>query len=763
MANPGEMTNRTLSLLVTLFCISCGCSADRGWFYYRKAADVVQNYKLVFKEPPKKTPGNVSVDAPLMGNGSFGVAIGGDSGHLLFYLARNDFWRLISSYNESFPCVLGKLEVKIPALKGADYLIEQDLYTGTSLLTFTKDDHCLEIKTYVHANEDLLLMELENRGSYTLVGEMNLLTPGDEIAGFPCTMSREVDGDLQWISRQFDREVDIPTKAACALRMFDVSSPRFYLGAGKTLYVAGGSSSNFKTDDCTDSVVKRVKDIKKHDFIDFLDAHEEWWARYWNKSFVMLGDPVLEKAYYRALYTMGSASRDLHFPPGIFGTWITGERPEWNGDYHLNYNHQAPYYGLFSANRIEQALPYNYPIIAMSDRARRYAKEYFGIDGIYMPVGIGPRGIDTTYSGPGAGRPRQFYLDHGFVDAGALCFHQRSNALHCINNMAMLCYYTYDREYIELVYPFIKGVVAFWEQYLKYEDGRYVAYYDAVHEGPNGDTNNTMTLGFLRNALQTLIDMARELGRDQDKIPLWKNILAELSDYATYEKNGKTYLADSERGYFATNHPVLLQIVFPGGQIHKDSDPALLQMARNCANADASTNLWNHELHTSSNYPSAVRLGFDPNTILSQLRKFVSTKFDENGFLKDSPVGIENCSAVVTTINEMLLRSRPGVIDVFPVWNMKHNAIFQDLRAEGAFLVSSRVVGGGVAYIKLTSERGRDCHVVNPWTREGVKTLSILRNGREIKMDAGDRFTLPTSPGDVIIIKPWDMAQRTLE
>jgi len=89
--------------------------------------------------------------------------------------------------------------------------------------------------------------------------------------------------------------------------------------------------------------------------------------------------------------------------------------------------------------------------------------------------------------------------------------------------------------------------------------------------------------------------------------------------------------------------------------------------------------------------------------------------------------------------------------------------IFQDLRAEGAFLVSSRVVGGGVAYIKLTSERGRDCHVVNPWTREGVKTLSILRNGREIKMDAGDRFTLPTSPGDVIIIKPWDMAQRTLE
>lgn len=757
------MTQKSAALLVMLCWVSCGFSGDRGWFYYRNAANAVGKYKLIFEEPPRKTPGNVSVDAPLMGNGSLGVAMSGPPEHQLFYLARNDFWRLISSYNESFPCMLGKLEMKIPALKGADYRVEQDLHTGTSLMKFSSDQCAVEIKTYVHALEDLLVLELENRGQSRLVGEMNLLTPGDESAEFPCRMTREVDRGVQWISREFDKEVEITTKAACALRLFDTSSSKFYLNPGKTLYVALSSSSRFKTENCAEFVVDRVKTLKKHAFIDLLDAHETWWAQYWNKSFVMLGDPVLEKAYYRSLYTMGSASRDLEFPPGIFGTWITAERPEWNGDYHLNYNHQAPYYGLFSANRIEQALPYNYPIIAMSGRARWYAREVYDIDGIYMPVGIGPKGIDTTYSGPEAGRPRQFYLDHGFVDAGALCFHQRSNALHCINNMAMLCYYTYDKANIELVYPFIKGVVAFWEQYLTYEEGRYVAHYDGVHEGPNGDTNNTLTLGFLRNALHTVIDMSGELGIDQDKVPLWTKILAELSDYATYERDGKTYLADSERGYFATNHPVLLQIVFPGAQIHKDSDPDLLKTACNCAEADAATNLWSHELHTSSNYPSAVRLGFDPNTILTQLRAFVSTKFDENGFLKDSPVGIENCSAVVTTINEMLLRSRPGVIEVFPVWDMNHDAIFQDLRAEGAFLVTSRVVSGGVAYVKLLSEQGKDCHIINPWTREGAKTLSIIRNGRETKMDAGSRFTLKTSRGDVIIINPWDMTDRVFD
>ncbi len=754
---------RTFFLLAALFLCTSLFSADRGWFYYRNASAVVSKYKMIYKSPPVKIPNNASVDAPLMGNGSLGVAIAGDVDELVFYLARNDFWRLRSSYNESFPCMLGKLEVKIPALKGADYHIEQDLYSGTTLIKFANERNSIEIRTYVHAEEDLLIMEIENRGSKQLAGEMNLLTPGYETAGFQSEMIRGVDGDLQWISRQFDKEVDINTKAACALKMFGALKPKFYVAPGKTMYVALSSSGNFKSDDCGKFVLERLDQMKKHDFIDFLDEHEAWWAKYWNKSFVMLGDSVIEKAYYRSLYTMGITSRDPDFPPGIFGTWITRERPEWNGDYHLNYNHQAPFYGLFSSNRIEQALPYNYPMIAMTERAKGYAREYFDIDGIYMPVGIGPVGIDVTYSGPEAGSPRQFYLDHGFVDAGALAFHQRSNALHSINNMAMLCYYTYDKEYISLVYPYIKGVVAFWEEYLTYEDGRYVAYMDGVHEGPNGDTNNTLTLGFLRNALQTLIDMSKELDVDQDKVPLWRKILNELSDYPSYEKNGKKYLADSEEGYFATNHPVLLQIVFPGGQIHKDSDPLLLEMARNCAEADAKTNLWNHGLHTSSNYPSAVRLGFDPDTIINNLRKFIIEYFDENGFLKDSPVGIENCSSVLTTINEMLLRSRPGIIEVFPVWNLNNNVIFQDLRAEGGFLVSSRVISEGVAYVKLTSEQGKDCHMVNPWAHEGAKTLSIIRNGKEVKMEVGERFTIKTSPDDVIIIKPWNMDNRILD
>ena len=60
----GVDDRRIISLLITLFWMSSGLSADRGWFHPRKAADVAQNHKLIFREPPKKMPGNVSVDAP---------------------------------------------------------------------------------------------------------------------------------------------------------------------------------------------------------------------------------------------------------------------------------------------------------------------------------------------------------------------------------------------------------------------------------------------------------------------------------------------------------------------------------------------------------------------------------------------------------------------------------------------------------------------------------------------------------------------------
>lgn len=51
--------------------------------------------------------------------------------------------------------------------------------------------------------------------------------------------------------------------------------------------------------------------------------------------------------------------------------------------------------------------------------------------------------------------------------------------------MFMRFYHTYDKEYVKKVYPFIRAVADFWEDYLVYENGRYVSYNDNFWEvGP---------------------------------------------------------------------------------------------------------------------------------------------------------------------------------------------------------------------------------------------------------------------------------------
>jgi hypothetical protein len=246
--------------------------------------------------------------------------------------------------------------------------------------------------------------------------------------------------------------------------------------------------------------------------------------------------------------------------------------------------------------------------------------------------------------------------------------------------------------------------------------------------------------------------MSIELDIDADKRPVWRNIQEKLSKYHTYTMGGKTHYAQSERGPFYTTHAGLWEIIYPGGQFHKDTDPASLQIAKNCVEHDIKTgHLWTHPLFSCFSFAVAARVDMHPDTITWHLRKFISEKFSENGFRNESPVGIETCSMVPGAINEMYLRSRPHIIEVFPVHNPENDAYFQDLRAEGGFLVSSELKNQKVRFIQITSEQGRPCTIVNPWDSPAVL---VSRNGYEEKIEVGGRFELKTEKGEIILIKP---------
>ena len=67
---------RKLFVFFLLFFLVSGVDG-RSWFWYRYASAIVSKYSIVFNESPTHIPSAFSVDAPLLGNGSTGVAISG--------------------------------------------------------------------------------------------------------------------------------------------------------------------------------------------------------------------------------------------------------------------------------------------------------------------------------------------------------------------------------------------------------------------------------------------------------------------------------------------------------------------------------------------------------------------------------------------------------------------------------------------------------------------------------------------------------------
>ena len=696
---------------------------------------IVSQYRAEFTVPPNHTPHTAAVDGPLLGNGDMGVAIGGRPRQLTFWLSKNDFWRLKSRYGASGPRVFGAIRIAIPALLGADYRAEQELYDAVTRARFSKGKAVVAVRAWVAARANLLVIELVSEGK-TIPAKVALEVAESEDSSVECRL----DDGLWWGVREFSCGVDIPTAAACGMRVLGADGPLFSLVPGKPVTIAIAMQSRFKSEAYVAEAKEAVREMDAAGLAEQWGAHKAWWHDFWAQSYVDIGDPVLERFYYLSNYVLGSCSRDPDFPPPIFGTWNTTDNPAWFGDYHLNYNHMAPFYGLYSSNHIEQADPYRAPILDFMERGQWYAREALGCRGVFYPVGIGPKGIETTRTNTRHGPENS--------EKGGLFFGQKSNASYAVVNLSMRWRRTYDPAYARTVYPFIREVAAFWEDYLKVENGRYVIHKDAVHEGSGENLNSIVSLGLVRNVFETALDMSVVLERDADHHEKWRHILAHLSGFATQEKDGKTVFRYTEKGTdWWGDNTLGIQHIYPAGAIGLNSDPELLEVARNTIDV---MDRWIDNNGMNSFFPAAVRVGIAPETILEHLRDYVQNHTEPNGFAAHNPHGIENCSIVPNTINEMLCMGHQDVLRVFAVWPRDRDARFANLRCEGAFLVSSALKDGEVRYVRIHSERGRPCTLENPWPGSSV---TLRRNGAPAETLTGDRLTFPTEENKTVALR----------
>jgi alpha-L-fucosidase 2 len=531
-------------------------------------------------------------------------------------------------------------------------------------------------------------------------------------------------------SSSFTRKADdLPGRSrqvTVATRVLGADGLNFMLKPGVPVTIATAIVSDLNAKDFQKAAVDRVAGLQPDDMKKLSASHRKWWADYWARSFIEIPDKQIEKHWYGALYILGSCSRAGSVAPGLFGNWVTTGKPAWHGDFHLNYDFESPYYIAFSSNHPDLTLPYYQAITESIPNGLAMAQRH-GWKGVHFPVCIGPWGLS----------PENPDGDWG----------QRSDAAYAALDFIWYWQYTQDDAWLKRTgYPYLREVAAFWDDYLKFENGRYVDPNDSIQEGTGDDTNNVLSLGLIRTLYKNMIPMSVELGVDADKRAKWQDILDHLSDFPVQQRDGKTVFRYAETGMAWNDSNTLgIQHIFPAGAIGLDSDPKLLEISRNMIDE---MNRWVDNNGFSSWFTACARVGYDPKIILAKLRASCDQHSLPNLLLSFG--GVEECGGFLV-INEMLLQSHEGVIRFFPCWPKDQDARFGNLRAVGAFLISAELKHGVVGGVTIVSEKGKDCAIVNPWPGRNVK---VIRNGIAAEDVSGERFTLKTAANEKIEIQP---------
>ena len=500
---------------------------------------------------------------------------------------------------------------------------------------------------------------------------------------------------------------------------------------------------------------------------DLRQQHDEWWSNFWSKSFVQIPDQKIQDSWYASLYLLACCSTSNSPAPGLWGNFNTEPTPAWSGDYTLDYNYEATFWGALACNHSELADNYDQPLLDQMSRGRATAEFFYKTNhGIYYYCHLIP--------------------SPGWSDDPGTFWGQKSASIFAAVNCAMRWRYTHDPDYAAKIYPYLKGVADFWDDYLVLQDGHYVDYHDSCWENSGDDTNPSTTLAFIQLVYPSLVEISELLGVDADRRAKWNDIIARLTPLpivpassigslnalgAPYNAPGVNVIRNSTAGTgfpapmvrVYQDHAVRMsgagmssaQVIFPAWNIGLESEPSLQLAASNTIWLAAQWYDYNNECNF---YPGAACAGYDPNSILSILDTFLTHYCYHNFMIDVGGGGTEHYAIVPATLAAMFVQSYQTNIHVFPNWPKDQSAKFGSLNACGGFLVSSAITLGQPEYVRIESTAGQMLNLANPWPGAPVECVSSIQGKTAYSLRAkstlsGDVLTRPTQAGEVLTFR----------
>jgi alpha-L-fucosidase 2 len=488
------------------------------------------------------------------------------------------------------------------------------------------------------------------------------------------------------------------------------------------------------------------------------EKSDDRWREFWSRSAVQLQDKELERMWYHNQYFLACCLRPGKTAPGLFGNWSSGELgTSWHGDYHLDYNCQQVFWGVFSSNHPEQHLPYLELCQNLLQICEHFTKEKFGLPGACFPLTAVPVPSQCVF----IASPPYAY--------------QVSNTPWTVQSLWWHYLYTLDRDYLNLVYPILRSAARFLAAYAKKgEDGKY-------HLIPTASPENwgctvdfrlnqdcILDLALTEFLFKAVIEASSVLGTDQQELAQWKEILARLAPYPTAKgAYGEVWIDVRDAPLEAVyNVPVTLGPVFPGEQVGIGSNPEQLDLARRTAltvRLEGGNDLVFQPLIRARLavldldwFKREVRYCTLPNGVANDRVRQIGGRYEDStdfDFMMRMGFWTENFS-IPAVLNECMMQSYTGTIYLFPNSSNLGPARFENLRAAGAFLISAAFDGKGVTRVSLFSEKGSTARLVSPWHSKGFK-VNRLSNGQDVPVHVENEiFIFDTRPNEAYRIEP---------
>jgi hypothetical protein len=493
--------------------------------------------------------------------------------------------------------------------------------------------------------------------------------------------------------------------------------------------------------------------LNKH-YLDAYAGHNLWWRNFWAKSAVHVPDTLIEKQYYLDQYKFGSASRRGAPPISLQAIWTAdnGRIPPWKGDYHHDLNTQLSYWPCYSSNHLEEGLAYLDHLDANKANYKRYTKKYFGKNGLAVP------GV-TTLDGTEMGGWIQYSLSPTVSSWLAQHYYLQWR-------------YSMDREFLKSrAYPWVKDVAIFLESITyKGSDGfRKLPISSSPEINDNDLTawfqqNTNYDLALMKSTFKIAAELAGELGLKAEAAH-WKKILSEFGDFAV-TANHELMFAPTLPYNQSHRHFSHMMAIHPLGLIKWEDGLKSQRIIKNSIHLLDSIGpaywcgysyswLANMKARAKDGDGAAKDLQIFAKAFCSINSFHLNGDQTKSGYSKFQyrPFTLEGNFAFAAGLQEMLIQSYAGFIEIMPAipadWK---NVGFENLRTEGAFLVSASRENGVTRSIRIRSEKGGKCTVKTDIPISKVKVRSKSSAKITEGNDGKTLIEVESRPGDIIYI-----------